>query len=186
MQSITLEQAVRTAQQLKTGEALPSVMILNTEYFPRKAVKFTSGLSNKIENTELILPKHVKEVGVRNIDKDQLDYPFLPTGIRLVFDTTTADVTPNVADYKDNAPVYWANGEITIFQDGVLAELPVSVLANNFNPLTTTDDFFPLAPFLIRPNKSFKISTSLAGIAQAGHAYRIEILGIEFVKNSRN
>lgn len=186
MQSITLEQAVRTAQLLKSGEALPSITIGNTEYFPRKAVKFISGLSDKIENTHLIVPKNVKEIGVRNIDKDQLDYPFLPTGMRILFDTTTPSVTPDIANYKDNAPVYWANGEITLFQDRVLTELPVSVLCKNFKELTSTEEFFSFAPFLIRPNKSFKITTSLAGVAAAGHAYRLEIEGIEFEKNARN
>lgn len=186
MDSLTLAEALQAVSRLKAGEALPTVNIGGVEYFPRKVVKFTSGLSDAIENTDLVLPKYDKEVGVRNIDKDQLDYPFLPTGLRMRFDTTTGvGVTAKTANYKDDAPVYWKNGEIRIQQDSELLNLPVSVVGNSYAATSNADDFYPVAPFLIRPNKSFKISTSLAGVAVANHAFRLEIEGIEFVKNNR-
>lgn len=185
MKQLTFQEAFSVASRLKSGESLPVVNIGGTEYFPRKTVKYLRGLSDEIENTDLVLAKNAKEIGVRNIDKDQLDFPFMPTGARMNFQDATSGLTAKGAAYTSDAKPYWRNGEIKISQDGVLAELPVSVLANNYAATSNQDDFYPVAPFLIRPNKSFTIQTALAGTAGAD-AFSLEIEGIEFVRNTRS
>lgn len=184
MKQLTLQEALAVVSRLKQGESIPVINIDGVEYFPRKTVKYLRGLSDEIENTDLVLAKNSKEIGVRNIDKDQLDFPFMPTGVRMNFQDATAGLTAKSASYTSDAKPYWRNGEIKIAQDSVLAELPVSVLANNYASTSNEDDFYPVAPFLIRPNKSFTIQTALAGTAGAD-AFSLEIEGIEFVRNQR-
>lgn len=179
---LTLKEAIEVAGQVKAGENLP---ILGQRFYPRTAVKYLSGLSDAIEQTELVLQKNASEVGVRNIDKNSLDNPFLVLGMRMNFDTTTASVNPKIAKYDDPAPVYWQNGELKITQGEVLSELPVSVISNDYASTSNKDDVFNVAPFLIRPNKSFNINALLAGTAGANHAFRLELIGIEFLKNER-
>lgn len=185
MKNLTLQDALTALNRIKTGESLPVVVVGGAEYFPRKVVKYLRGLSNAIENTDLVLAKNAKEIGVRNIDKDQLDFPFMPTGMRMNFQDAADGLTAKTAAYASDAKPYWRNGEIKVVQDIVLSELPVSVLANNYAATSNADDFTPVTPFLIRPNKSFAIQTSLAGVAGAD-AFSLEIEGIEFVKNTRN
>lgn len=183
MKDLTLKEAAEVATAIKTGESMP---LLGGQFYPRTAVKYVSGLSTGIEQTELVLAKNSKSIGVRNIDKDMLDFPFLVTGVRINFDTTTgANVTPETANYKDAAPVYWQNGELRISQDELLSELPVSVISNNYAATSNQDDVFPVAPFLIRERKAFKINSLLSGTAVANHAFRLELVGIEFLPNKR-
>lgn len=183
MKDLTLKEAIEIASTVKQGDSLP---MLGGIFYPRTAVKYVSGLSDAIEQTELVLQKNASEVGVRNIDKNMLDHAFLVTGIRANFDTTTGvGVTTKTAKYKDAAPVYWKNGEIRISQGEVLSEVPVSVIANSYASTGNTDDVFPIAPFLIRGQKAFNINALLAGVASANHAFRLELVGIEFLRNDR-
>lgn len=184
MTELSLQDALQVASRIKAGEQLPVVNIGGVEYFPRIAVKYLRGLSNEIENTDLVIPANKKSPGVRNINSDMLDYPFLPTDIRMNFSTAAVGLTAKTGLYGDAPKAYWRNGEIKIAQDVTMVELPVSVLSNSYAPTSAKDDFFAVAPFLIRPNKAFQIQTSLAGTADAD-AYSLEIQGIEFVRNTR-
>lgn len=185
MKDLTLSEALNVLKQMKTGESLPVVTIGGVEYFPRKTVKFLRGLSNEIENTELVVTANTKKNGIRNIDSDQLDFPFLPIGVRMNFQDAAVGLTAVNAAYESKPKPYWRNGEIKISQDGLLTELPVSVIANGYSATSVKDDFYPISPFLIRPKKQFNIQTALAGVPEAD-AYSLEIEGIEFVKNARN
>lgn len=184
MTELSLQDAFQVASRIKAGEQLPSVMVGNIEYFPRKTVKYLRGMANEIENTDLVVAANKKTPGVRNINSDTLEFPFMPTDIRMNFSTAASGLTPKTAKYTDEAPVYFRNGEIKIVQDVVMVELPISVLANGYAATSVKDDFFPVAPFLIRPSKAFQIQVGLAGTA-AADAFSLEIEGIEFVRNTR-
>jgi hypothetical protein len=186
MTDLSLQEAVAAASRVKAGESLPSINISGVDYYPRKSVKYLRGIGDKIENTELVLAKNSKQVGVRNIDKDQLDFPFLVTGARLAFDkAVTTEAALKTALFADeDAPAEWKNGELRFVQDTVLSELPCSVFTPNLVPTSQSDKFYTVSPYLIRPNKAFQIQTNLAGTATAV-AFNLEIEGIEFVKNTR-
>lgn len=181
---ITYREALSIAQKLKNGEAVEPIIVGGVTYYPRKAVKYVSGLTSAISNSDLVVSSADKEVGVRNIQSNKLDFPFLATGARMLFDTTTgATVTPQTAAWGDDAPVEMANGELKIISGGKeLSELPISVIANNYAATSNKDDFYDLGAFLIRPNQAFEVKAISAGAATANKAYRFEIAGVEFIK----
>lgn len=183
MKDLQLEEAIRIAGSIRTGESLPSLGT-NVIFNPRSAVKYLSGLDSQIEQTQLVLQKNASAVGVRNIDKNMLEFPFLVTGIRMIFDTTSgAGVTPQTANYKDNAPKYWKNGELAISQEKLLSKLPVSVLANSYAATNNNDGVFQVSPFMLREGKAFEIQALLTDAVVANNVFRLELIGIEFQIN---
>lgn len=183
MTNLSLKEAIEIAASIRTGESLPSLGA-GTIFNPRSAVKYLSGLDTAIEQTQLVLQKNASAVGVRNIDKNMLEFPFLVTGIRMVFDTTTGvGVTPETANYKDDAPKYWKNGELAITQEKLLSKLPVSVIANSYASTSNNDDIFQVSPFMLREGKAFEIQALLAGAVAANNVFRLELVGVEFQVN---
>lgn len=159
------------------GKNLPSVG-RNGKYNPKSGVLFVAGLTTAIESNQLILPKQSEEVGVRNIDKAKVKDPFVVTGIRAIFDNSTgAGVTAATAVFGDKPEPSFGNGNLIIDQDGELVKLPVSAIANSGASTSNLDDIYPVSPFLIREEKTFKITPELAGAAVANEVYRIELHG---------
>ncbi|WP_130736730.1 hypothetical protein [Flavobacterium sp. J27] len=151
----------------------------------KSTVKYVAGLSDAIEQNQLLHPKNAEEIGITNIDKAKLSYPFIVTGITIKFDTATgAGVTELTAVFDDKAPNYWANGEIEISQDDVLFESPVSAIANLGSPTSVKDDVYTVIPFVLREEKPFKITPSLVGNAVVNQVYRLELHGIELVPDA--
>jgi hypothetical protein len=182
MEGLSLDKAISIVEKLKAGEAVPAVNVNGTEYMPKLTVKFISGLASEINNGKLLVPGNDKIPSVRNIQGNKLDFPFLVIGKRMRFDSTTgAAVTAATGKYRDEAPVYFDNGEVTVKQDGEQT-VPISIIANSYAATSNKDDFFDVVPYLIRPEKEFSIVTDCAGNAPADTAWRFEMLGVEFVK----
>ncbi|WP_445713659.1 hypothetical protein [Flavobacterium sp.] len=146
---------------------------------PKSGVLYVAGRADAIEQNSLLLPKNSEEIGVTNIDKAQLQYPFIVTGVRAIFDSTTgATATAKNAVYSDAPSPAFANGELTIDQSGELINLPIGVVANGSNASTSVaDDIYSVNPFVIRENKVFKMTPDLAGDASANEVYRFELHG---------
>ena len=176
MKDLTPKEVLELVGKVTKGKNLPLVGGMN----PKSAVKYVAGLSTAIEQNQLVLAKNSEAVGVTNIDKAKLPYPFVVTGISAKFDTDTgAGVTAQTATFDDKAPNYWANGEISVTQDGELIKIPVSAIANLGAPSSVNDDVYPVVPFVIREDKVFEITPALAGTAVANHAFRVELHGYE-------
>lgn len=159
------------------GKNLPSVG-LNGKYNPKSGVLYVAGKTTAIEQNSLVLPKNSEAVGVTNIDKARLKASFVVVGMRAIFDNTTgAGVTAQTAVFKDAPSPSFANGELTIDQDGELVKLPVSAISNRYAATGVQDDIYPVSPFIIREDKVFKITPDLAGAATANEAFRLELHG---------
>ena len=184
MKGLSLESAINALRETKNGKASAKVVIDGVAYLMKTSVKFVSGLATGIQNGELLNPTNDKLPSVRNIDKNKFEHPFLALAQRMVFDTTTgAAVDPATANYKDDAPSYFKNGELHLAQgEAGSLSLPMSVLANNYASTSNKDDFFEHVPFLIRPEKSTSLKTEVSGSAPANVAYRWEVYGVEFIK----
>lgn len=179
MRKLSPNEALQLISLVRKGKNNPTT---GDGFKLKSTVKYAAGLSNAIEQNQLILPKNSETVGVTNIDKAQLAYPFVVTGIKLAFDTDTgAGVTALTAVYDDKAPNYWANGEIEIRQGDTLIDIPISAITNLGASTSVADEVYDVAPFVIRENKVFEITPSLAGAAVANQAYRIELHGYELV-----
>ena len=145
---------------------------------PKSGVLYVAGRADAIEQNQLLLPKNSEEIGVTNIDKAQLQQPFIVTGVRAVFDSTTgALATAKNAVYSDKPSPAFANGELTIDQSGELINLPIGVVANSASSTGIADDIYPVNPFVIRENKVFKMTPDLAGDPAANEVYRFELHG---------
>lgn len=159
------------------GKNLPS-WGANGRFNPKSGVLYVAGKTAAIEQNQLILAKNSQAIGVTNIDKAQLALPFVVTGMRMGFDNTTgAAVTVAGAKFKDPASPSFANGELTIDQNGELIKLPVSVIANIAASNGIADDVYDVNPFVIRENQVFKITPDLAGPATANEVYKLELHG---------
>lgn len=159
------------------GKNLPSVGSQG-KYNPKSGVLYVAGKTTAIEQNSLVLPKNSEAVGVTNIDKARLKSAFVVTAMRAIFDNTTGvAVTAQTAVFKDAPSASFANGEITVDQDGELIKLPVSAISNRYAATGVQDDIYPVSPFVIREDKVFKITPDLAGAATANEAYRLELHG---------
>lgn len=147
-------------------------------YNPKSGVLYVAGRADAIEQNSLLLPKNSEEIGVTNIDKAQLQQPFIVTGLRAIFDNSTgALATAKNAVFTDEPSPAFANGELTIDQKGELINLPIGVIANSSASTGIADDVYPVNPFVIRENNVFKMTPDLAGEAAANEVYRFELHG---------
>lgn len=159
------------------GKNLPS-WGNNGRFNPKSGVLYVAGRADAIEQNSLLLPKNSEEIGVTNIDKAQLENPFIVTGIRAIFDNSTgALATAKNAVYADVPSPAFANGELTIDQSGELINLPIGVIANSASSTGIADDIYAVNPFVIREKKVFKMTPDLAGDAVANEVYRFELHG---------
>lgn len=186
MKNLSPNEVLDLVQRVAAGESNPKV----GNWFPKSTVKYVAGLTNAIEQNSLVLAKNSAAVGVTNIDKAQLDNPFVVTRIRAVFDTSTGvGVTAQTGNYKDPAPIYVANGEVEISQQsiGVVLDTPFSAICNISSATSTSNDdgFYKVVPFVLRPNIAIKIEPIFAGAAAANHAYRLELDGFELIADNR-
>jgi hypothetical protein len=145
---------------------------------PKSGVLYVAGRADAIEQNSLLLQKNSEEIGVTNIDKAQLQYPFVVTGLRAIFDKTTgASATAKNAVYADVPSPAFANGELTIDQSGELINLPIGVIANPSTSTGIEDEIYHVNPFVIRENKVFKMTPDLAGAPATNEVYRFELHG---------
>lgn len=169
-----IQNAVAT---IAKGKNLPS-WGKDGRFNPKSGVLYVAGRADAIEQNQLLLPKNSEEIGVTNIDKAQLQFPFVVTGIRAIFDNSTgALATAKTAVYTDVPSPAFANGELTIDQSGELIKLPIGVVANSASSTGVADDVYGVNPFVIRENKVFKMTPDLAGDAVANEVYRFELHG---------
>jgi hypothetical protein len=176
-QNLFSEELQRVMASIGKGKNLPSVG-RDGKYNPKSGVLYVAGKTTAIEQNSLVLPKNSEAVGVTNIDKARLKAPFVVTHMRAVFDNTTgAAVTAQTAQFKDDPSPSFANGELTVDQDGELIKIPVSAISNRYAATGVQDDLYPVSPFVIRDEKVFKITPDLAGAATANEVYRIELHG---------
>ena len=105
----------------------------------------------------------------------------------MIFDNTTANVTPKIAKWKDNAPAPWLNGELVVSQDGAgkLLQSAISDLTNTKASTGNDADFKEIVPFMIRPEVNFQLLAKLAGNGGA-EAWRLELRGILFTGADKN
>lgn len=150
----------------------------NGRFNPKSGVLYVAGRADAIEQNSLLLPKNSEEIGVTNIDKAQLEQPFIVTGVRAIFDRTVgATATAKNAIFADKPSPAFANGELTIDQSGELINLPIGVVANSSASTGIADDIYPVNPFVIREKKVFKMTPDLAGDPIANEVYRFELHG---------
>jgi hypothetical protein len=155
----------------------------------RTVTKYFAGSSADLSANAAatVLPSTKREPGITNFDQGNVlpkGKHLLVTGIRVLFDTTGID--PKEADWAENAPVCWKNGELSVQQDGqgVLFETPGTDVTN-FKASTGNDcDFREVVPFLLRPEASFNIYAKLVGTVVAS-AYKIELRCIELIEGDK-
>lgn len=158
----------------------------------QSATFYVAGIGSQVSarSGELLESGTKKEVGITNFENGDVlpakSHLFV-THARLVFDSTTANVTPKIAKWADSAPVAWLNGEIVISQDGAgkLLQTAISDLTNVKASTGNDDDFREVVPFMIRPEVNFSLLAKLAG-AGGAEAWRIELRGILFTDANKN
>lgn len=142
-------------------------------------------------NNGLVLkPSTLNEVGVTNFEKGNTlpkGQSMLVTGVRVLADTT-ASATVHNANWGENAPVEFLNGEVEISQSGqgVLFQASGSD-CTNFKASTGNDDCFrEVVPFLLRSESPFDIKIALNGNPTATPAvYKVELRVVELIDDSR-
>lgn len=156
----------------------------------RSVTMYKSGLSEDLaaNNGSILVAGTKKEVGITNFeDGNRLPkgMSILVTSLRILHDTTAA-VTPKTAIWANVAPPIWKNGEFTIRQEGqgVLFQASGTDVCN-FKASTGNDaDFREVVPFLLRPDADIDMVVSLAGIAAADQAYKVELRGVNLFLES--
>jgi len=160
------------------GKNLPSVGA-NGKYNPKSGVLYVAGFTRDIEQNSLILPKNSEEVGVTNIDKARLKFPFVVIGIK-VFQDVNANSVENIKEidlttYTGSDPAI-LNGELTIDQDGVLENLPILPLSKP-DAQDSQNSVYAVSPFVIREDKVFRITPDFAGQPKKETFFRVELHG---------
>lgn len=159
------------------GKNLPSVGA-NGKYNPKSGVLYATGFTSEIEQNSLILPKNSEEVGITNIDKARLKFPFVVTGIKFHIGLNPNNVTIKEIDHTQffGTDTAVLNGELTIDQDGVLVNLPILPLSKNDGQDSQTS-VYGVSPFVIREDKVFRLTPDFAGQPRKDSFYRVELHG---------
>ncbi|CAM3968398.1 hypothetical protein FLCU109888_11510 [Flavobacterium cucumis] len=159
------------------GKNLPS-WGADGRYNPKTGVLYVAGRADQIEQNSLLLAKNSEEIGVTNIDKAMLQYPFVVTGLRAVF-AGGVDGTSNSKNtaFTGKASPAFENGELTIDQSGELIKIPIGVITNLRSSTGIADDIYKVNPFVIREKKVFKMTPDLAGAPAANEIYKFELHG---------
>lgn len=132
-----------------------------------------------------------EEVGVTNFENKGMlpaGKDLLVTGLKISY-APVADAVAKTARYgQDNGNVNFVNGEIKIEQDGVLLRLPikaVSVSSNNDNYHLEGDQYYEVAPFMIKSGKTFGISVEPVGAIAVEACFEIALDTIELSESAK-
>ncbi|WP_417350314.1 hypothetical protein [Flavobacterium alkalisoli] len=193
MKNQSFQEVLGQLSGMQRGNGVAVIGINGINKKVRRRILYAAGITGSSDITsdgQFIQASTNPEIGRTNIDKgNQLNdgRSFIVTGVRMLFDTTTASVTKLTATYKDEAPIAYKNGELKINQDGSgdLFLNPISAFVKNNGALSSDEEFSPVVPFLLRSGTPFTIQALTAGSATAGQAVRIEIDGYELVDADR-
>lgn len=188
---LTLEQALSYLGAMTVDGKQGSLPVIKG-LTAKSVTKYISCLGSALapRNGSLIVPSDKKETGITNFENGNIlpaGKYLLIFGLRQLFDNSTANVTPLIAKWKDEAPVAYKNGELIISQTGagVLAELTGTDVSNFKASYGNDADFRSIVPILIRPEARFDIQQILAG-AGGAEAVKTELRCIEFNDSSKN
>lgn len=156
------------------------------EYYIRKnAMGYGAG------KKELIDANTNEDVGVTNFENKTM----LPTGKDLLVQglkisfASTLDKQPKTASYgTDNGNPNMINGEITITQDGILLKQPikaVAVTANNNDFNLRGQQYYEVAPFMIKSGKNFGITVEPVGAIEDDCCFEVALDVIELSESAK-
>ena len=135
-------------------------------------------------NGELITSTTDREVGITNFDsgnKLNKGRNLQVVGMRLLYDDT-ADVAPREATWGKAPTAPFLNGELEFHQNKLLSTNTVTSIARAGADIAVEDSFVGVIPFVLRSEVEFYIRLKSAGAIQANHAWRLELLTVEFTE----
>lgn len=191
MAKLTYEQALAYLNAMKDGNGSETSLVDINGKTAKATTFYVAGLASDLpkRNGQLLLPSDKKETGITNFENGNI----LPEGkyvmifaLRGLFDNTTANVTPHIGKWKDNAEVAFANGEKHIMQSGAgtLFETSGTDVSNSKASTGNDDDFRDIVPVLLRPKTRFELQVLLNGTATG--AYKYEYRAVVFNDADKN
>ena len=194
MKDLSLKQILEFAGAIPAGESLvvnsSAITGQMKKWLLTSATLYRAGWLNQLVNGEMFQAKQVAEVGVTNFDRNKLtdgNY-FLSDEVRFLFETTAgleAGAGLTHAEWANNAPANFKNGEVVLSQGKNLLETSGTDITN-FKASTGNDTDFKClkSPFLIRPNAPFSGNIALAYPATADQGYKFEMRGVKITEYS--
>lgn len=154
-------------------------------YIRKNANTYGAGQKQLVDSTL------IEEVGVTNFENKGMlpsGKDLLVRGLKVSY-APTSDTNPKTANYGSaNGNVNFINGEIKIEQDGVLLRLPikeVSVSSSNDNQHLEGNQYYAVAPFMIKSGKTFGISVEPVGAISTDSCFEISLDTIELSDSAK-